>query len=216
MLNPVLAEIVTACRALVPRTLVDLERGDRPALVELMTPVAKAFATEAAQEAAGLAVQVHGGYGFLREYRVEQIARDGRITPIYEGTNGIQAATLAGRLIRQDGTLAAFRAEIGDALAAARSIDTAPLADALAAWETATAALLERSFPGAAAVPYLRLTGLTAFGAVWARLEAAAGSSRLRAVATFVRRWMLPEATHLAALCCSPPLPDVPADVFEG
>ena len=204
------------CRALVLRTLVDLERGDRPALVELMTPVAKAFATEAAQEAAGLAVQVHGGYGFLREYRVEQIARDGRITPIYEGTNGIQAATLAGRLIRQDGTLAAFRAEIGDALAAARSIDTAPLADALAAWETATAALLERSFPGAAAVPYLRLTGLTAFGAVWARLEAAAGSSRLRAVATFVRRWMLPEATHLAALCCSPPLPDVPADVFEG
>ncbi len=51
----------------------------------------KTFCTPAGIQAAGLAIQFHGGYGYCREFRVEQVLRDDRITPIYEGTNGIQA-----------------------------------------------------------------------------------------------------------------------------
>jgi 3-(methylthio)propanoyl-CoA dehydrogenase len=203
--------LAMGCRAMVMRTLVELELGEKPALVELMTPVCKAFATDAAIEAAQLAIQVHGGYGFLREYRVEQILRDGRITQIYEGTNGIQAATVAGRLLRLDGgaSPAAFRTEIEDAarVAAAAGLDATAqaLGDALAQWEAATAAVLGRRDIGLVATGYLRLVGLTAFAAAWARLEAAADAApnpvRVRALAAFVRDWMLPEIGHLAASC---------------
>jgi alkylation response protein AidB-like acyl-CoA dehydrogenase len=194
-------------RAMVMRTLVDLELGGKPALMELMTPVCKAFATEAATEAADLAIQIHGGYGFLREYRVEQILRDGRITRIYEGTNGIQAATVAGRSIRLDNGRAAaeFRTEIEAAMALASPAFAAALGDALAAWDEATALMLARKDIGLTATSYLRITGLVAFGAAWARLDANADSSptpeRIRAVADFVRGWMLPQARHLADLC---------------
>lgn len=65
--------------------------------VQLMTPVVKAFFTDRALEITNLAVQVHGGYGYIKEYGVEQYVRDARITQIYEGTNGIQALDLVGR-----------------------------------------------------------------------------------------------------------------------
>jgi len=199
--------LAMGCRAMVMRTLVDLELGASPALMELMTPVCKAFATEAAQEAASLAIQIHGGYGFLREYRVEQIARDGRITPIYEGTNGIQAATVAGRVIRLDNgaAIAAFKADMAEARMAATPAMAARLDQALADFDAATAAMLGRRDIGLGAVSYLRLIGLIAFGAAWARLEVAAeyapNPERIRAVAGFVRDWMLPEVAHLAERC---------------
>ncbi len=199
--------LAMGCRAMVMRTLVDLELGDRPALMELMTPVCKAFATEAAMEAADHAIQVHGGYGFLREYRVEQILRDGRITRIYEGTNGIQAATVAGRVIRLNNgqALAEFKAEVEAAMGLAPPAFAAALGRALAAWDEASNLMLGRKDIGLTATAYLRLTGLLAFGAAWARLEAsaehAANPTRIRAVAEFVRDWMLPETRHLADLC---------------
>ncbi len=209
--------LAMGCRAMAMRILVDLELGTNSALVELMTPVCKAFATDAAVEAAQLAIQIHGGYGFLKEYRVEQILRDGRITQIYEGTNGIQAITVAGRVIRQDGTLAAFRAEIGSA---ATGPWATPLNDALIAWEAATAAILANPDLGMVAAPYLRLVGVLAFAAAWARLEAqadhAANPVRMRALAAFVRGWMLPEAGHLASLCTVQGGPAaIPEAVFE-
>ena len=199
--------LAMGCRAMVLRTLVDLELGETPALMEMMTPVCKAFATDAAQEAASLAIQIHGGYGFLREYRVEQIARDARITPIYEGTNGIQAQTVAGRVIRQDNgaALREFRADVEIAAGAATAPTATALAGALAALDRATAATLQRREVGLIATSYLRLLGLVAFAAAWARLEAAADAAphpdRIRACATFVRDWMLPEVEHLAARC---------------
>jgi alkylation response protein AidB-like acyl-CoA dehydrogenase len=58
------------------------------------------FCTEAGMRAAELGTQVLGGYGYLREYRVEQTYRDARITAIYEGANGIHAGALAGRGLR--------------------------------------------------------------------------------------------------------------------
>ncbi|BAE50828.1 acyl-CoA dehydrogenase family protein [Paramagnetospirillum magneticum] len=215
--------LAMGCRAMVMRTLVDLELGDRPALMELMTPVAKAFATEAAMEAADHAIQVHGGYGFLREYRVEQILRDGRITRIYEGTNGIQAATVAGRVIRLDNgrALTEFKAEVEESMGLASPAFAGALGRALAAWDEASAAMLGRRDIGLTATSYLRLTGLLAFGAAWARLEAkaehAANPARIRAVAEYVRDWMLPETRHLADLCRnSAELGSLPDGVFAS
>jgi alkylation response protein AidB-like acyl-CoA dehydrogenase len=68
-------------------------------LVAFLTPIVKAFLTDAAMEVTSLAVQIHGGSGYIRETGVEQIMRDARIAPIYEGTNGIQALDLLGRKV---------------------------------------------------------------------------------------------------------------------
>lgn len=66
-------------------------------MIEVLTPVVKAYSTDRAQESIELAVQCYGGYGFCREYPVEQMMRDNKINQIYEGTNGIQALDLLGR-----------------------------------------------------------------------------------------------------------------------
>jgi butyryl-CoA dehydrogenase len=66
-------------------------------LLELLTPILKAWGSDHALKANDLAIQILGGYGFTREYPVEQCYRDNRINPIHEGTNGIQALDLLGR-----------------------------------------------------------------------------------------------------------------------
>ncbi len=63
----------------------------------LLTPLAKSFATDAGVDVASLGVQIHGGMGFIEETGAAQLLRDARITPIYEGTNGIQAIDLVVR-----------------------------------------------------------------------------------------------------------------------
>jgi hypothetical protein len=65
----------------------------------LLTPIAKAFVTEAGYEAANHGVQIYGGHGFIREWGMEQIVRDARIAMLYEGTTGIQALDLLGRKV---------------------------------------------------------------------------------------------------------------------
>ena len=72
-------------------------REEAEDLVALMTPIIKAYQTDMGFEVANLAIQVHGGHGYIRDYGVEQYARDARIAMIYEGTNGIQALDLVGR-----------------------------------------------------------------------------------------------------------------------
>ena len=73
------------------------------ARVDLLVPVVKAWSTDCGVEAASLGVQVHGGAGFIEETGAAQHYRDSRITPIYEGTNGIQAIDLLSRKIMRDG-----------------------------------------------------------------------------------------------------------------
>ena len=70
---------------------------------DLLTPLAKAWSTDVGCEVASLGVQIHGGMGFIEETGAAQYYRDARITPIYEGTNGIQAMDLVGRKLSQDG-----------------------------------------------------------------------------------------------------------------
>ena len=101
--------------------LVDEERtGPDPArahlLLEMLTPIAKSWPAQWCLEANSLAIQVLGGYGYTREYPVEQLYRDNRLNPIHEGTHGIQALDLLGRkVVMQGGAgLALLTATIGD------------------------------------------------------------------------------------------------------
>jgi alkylation response protein AidB-like acyl-CoA dehydrogenase len=80
-------------------------------LLEILVPVAKSWPSQWCLEANNLAIQVHGGYGYTREYDVEQHYRDNRLNPIHEGTHGIQSLDLLGRKVTQRG--GAGLAELG-------------------------------------------------------------------------------------------------------
>ncbi len=84
-------------------------RADSQARVDLLIPIVKAWCTELGVEVASLGVQVHGGMGFIEETGAAQHLRDARIAPIYEGTNGIQAADLVGRKVLRDQGIAMDR-----------------------------------------------------------------------------------------------------------
>ncbi|RZL99986.1 MAG: acyl-CoA dehydrogenase, partial [Sphingomonas sp.] len=108
-----------AARALVYYAAGQVDRanlGDRAARnrLELVTPLAKAHGTDLGNEVASLGIQVHGGMGYVEETGAAQYFRDARITPIYEGTNGIQAADLVGRKLGLDngGAFATLIADI--------------------------------------------------------------------------------------------------------
>jgi alkylation response protein AidB-like acyl-CoA dehydrogenase len=72
-------------------------------VLAFLTPIAKGFMTDMGQEISQLGVQVYGGHGYIREWGMEQLIRDSRITQLYEGTNGIQAADLISRKLARDG-----------------------------------------------------------------------------------------------------------------
>ena len=168
----------------------------------LLTPIAKSFGTDIGCEVASLGVQVHGGMGFIEETGAAQYLRDARITPIYEGTNGIQGMDLVGRKM-QDGGEAAFR--LIDAVqrraedARARLPDLAgDVWQAAKALREATESLLAQAMNDrfAGAVPYQR-----AFARVLgadAHLAAALADPARAPLAQFFIRRLLPE--HLALL----------------
>ncbi|HEY6100531.1 MAG TPA: acyl-CoA dehydrogenase [Anaeromyxobacter sp.] len=79
------------------------DRADAGALLDLLTPVVKAWPAAYCLEASSLAIQIHGGYGYTREYPVEQLYRDNRLNAIHEGTNGIQALDLLSRRVLAGG-----------------------------------------------------------------------------------------------------------------
>ncbi len=78
-------------------------RADAARLLDLLTPIAKSWPSQWCLAANDLAIQVMGGYGYTRDYNVEQFYRDNRLNPIHEGTHGIQALDLLGRKVRLDG-----------------------------------------------------------------------------------------------------------------
>ncbi len=115
-----------AARALVYLAAAQVDRanaGDATAraLLDLLTPLAKAHGTDIGCEVTSIGIQVHGGMGYIEETGAAQHFRDARITPIYEGTNGIQAADLVGRKLNMDGgatlttLLARMKADAQDA-----------------------------------------------------------------------------------------------------
>jgi alkylation response protein AidB-like acyl-CoA dehydrogenase len=138
------------------------------ARVDLLTPLVKAWGTDIGCEVASLGVQVHGGMGFIEETGVAQHYRDARIAPIYEGTNGIQAADLVGRKLTGDGG-AALKALVADArVDGASEPALLHLADAVenaAAWMLSTT--MEDRLAGS--YPFLDMTAAMAAGGLMAR-----------------------------------------------
>src|SRR3712207_4919306 len=123
------------------------DRARAHLLLEMLTPIAKAWPSQWGPVADDLAIQVHGGYGYTRDYPVEQFYRDNRLNPIHEGTNGIQGLDLLGRKVpMQDGAGLRLLAEtIAATTARAAGSDWAGLAadlDAAAARLCAVTATL--------------------------------------------------------------------------
>jgi butyryl-CoA dehydrogenase len=86
------------------RNALDEERDRLTNLLDILTPIAKSWPSQWCLEANNLAIQVHGGYGYTRDYNVEQFYRDNRLNPIHEGTHGIQALDLLARkVVMNDG-----------------------------------------------------------------------------------------------------------------
>jgi butyryl-CoA dehydrogenase len=106
------------------------ERRDAGVLLDLLTPVIKAWPSFHGTLANSLALQIHGGYGYTREFAVEQFWRDNRLNSIHEGTDGIQALDLLGRKVgAADGAgMRLLAEEVARSIAGARSFDDATLA----------------------------------------------------------------------------------------
>ena len=100
----------------------DEERDRATMLLDILTPIAKSWPSQWCLEANSLAIQVHGGYGYSREYDVEQHYRDNRLNPIHEGTHGIQSLDLLGRkvVMRGGANLLALGQALSETTAAAR------------------------------------------------------------------------------------------------
>jgi alkylation response protein AidB-like acyl-CoA dehydrogenase len=157
-------------------------RADADDLVALMTPVVKSMLTDQGFNAAVDGVQIHGGHGYIREWGMEQLIRDARITQIYEGTNGIQALDLVGRkLPTGTGRLARqfFHPVTADLERMAGNPALiefiSPLAKAFGRLQQATlwlakAGTANPNDAGAAATDYLRMFGLVAIGYMWCRM----------------------------------------------
>lgn len=151
------------------------------AMVDILIPVVKGYATEIGLENVSLALQVHGGMGFIEATGAAQHYRDQRITPIYEGTTGIQALDLVGRKLGRDGGEMTNRVlrQIGDEVQGLALISAEMMASMLAnldSLSTVAGKLAQQTRAdvknvGAVAEPYLRLWGVVACG--WQMAKAA-------------------------------------------
>lgn len=194
-------------------------RGEADSLLSFLTPIVKGLLTEAACECTYHALQCFGGHGYVREWGMEQLARDARITTIYEGTTQIQALDLLGRkVIQQQGI--GFKQFLGmivefcsqHAQNAELASFVAPLAQAAQDWQQLTLEIAQRiqrdpEELGAAAVDYLFYSGYVTLAYWWARSVAAADRSDLatrqakRATAQFYFKRILPRChAHAGAI----------------
>ena len=191
-------------RALLYYTAGQVDRGtlgdaDAQMRAEVLVPMLKAWGTDIGCEVASLGVQIHGGMGFVEETGVAQHYRDARIAPIYEGTNGIQAADLVTRKLgfENGGVVQGLLAE-----AAADSAEAPQLgllaqdAMAVARWMTETATLDDKL---AGSVPFTTMCAVTVAGWQLLRQARVAESPAKRVVARFFADHIAPEARGLAA-----------------
>ena len=185
---------IEAMRALILDTMVALDTSkhheDEAARtyahrrVDLLTPVIKGWLTDQAVNVTSIGVQIHGGMGFIEETGAAQHFRDARILPIYEGTNGIQAADLVGRkILRDDGAAVwEYLDELNSLINGLNAISDPDIAEirkhlaiSIDTLESAIDWLLSEgkqddAAAQAASTPLLTLFGITAGGAMMARM----------------------------------------------
>ena len=160
-------------------------------LLEVLTPIAKSWPSEWCLEANSLAIQVLGGYGYTRDFPVEQYWRDNRLNMIHEGTHGIQGLDLLGRKVVMDGGrgLALLAARMQETIGRAAQVPelaehAESLGRALTRVGEATRAAWATGHPGEAlanATPYLQAFGHTVLAWIW--LDVALRAQALRAAA---------------------------------
>ncbi|HSI19891.1 MAG TPA: acyl-CoA dehydrogenase [Sphingomonas sp.] len=213
-----------AARALVYYAAGQVDRaglGDTAAnmRLELVTPLAKAHGTDIGCEVASIGVQVHGGMGYIEETGAAQFYRDARITPIYEGTNGIQAADLVGRKLGLDNG-GAFASLIADMRAEVTDAGLRELIDACDAIGH-TLATADADDKLAASYPFLTMLSVATCGWLMERQgRAATGDDSFaamkRAAVAFYVAQIVPEALGLkaAATASAKVLYSVPAEAF--
>jgi len=188
-------------------------------IVELITPVVKSFLTDYGFEATNLGLQIFGGHGYIRKHGMEQLVRDARVGPLYEGTNGIQAIDLLGKLAAKSGSAVRRFFDLID-----RFIDqtkdrsdmqefTRPLAKAHTRLQRMTAWIVDQCATNpqsavAAASDYLRLFALVALASMWARIVETSKAALAKtpddsfyqakiATARFYMRYILPQSSSL-------------------
>ena len=203
--------LTEAARALLYYTAGQTDRGslgDERAKMrgEICVPLIKAWGTDIGCEVSSIGVQVHGGMGFVEETGAAQHYRDARIAPIYEGTNGIQAADLVTRKLgfEQGGVLKALMEEITrDATSEPRLAELAMMCGAIADWMMSEASLDDRL---AGSVPYCTMCAVAVAG--WQMLKqmqavengAAPALAKTKPVTTrYFLDHIVPEALGLAA-----------------
>jgi alkylation response protein AidB-like acyl-CoA dehydrogenase len=215
-----------AARALVYYAAGQVDRaglGDGAAKnrLEVVTPLAKAHGTDIGNEVASLGIQVHGGMGYVEETGAAQYFRDARITPIYEGTNGIQAADLVGRKLALDngGAFAALVADMRTEAAHPELVALIDTVDAIAR-RLATADADDKL---AASYPFLTMTSVAVCGWLMEREgRHATGDEEFaivkRAAVRFYLDQIVPEAHGLkaAATASAEVLYAVPAEAFAA
>lgn len=199
----------------------DEERKEADELLSFLTPIVKGLLTEWANECTYHALQCFGGHGYVREWGMEQLARDARITTIYEGTTGIQALDLLGRKImqQQGAGMRRFLALIqqfceANATKPELTEFVLPLAEVAKQWgeltmEVGKKAMSNADEVGAASYDYLYYSGYVVLAYWWARSVAAADASShnddfktmKRETARFYFARLLPRIhTHAAAM----------------
>lgn len=198
------------------RSAVDADEAQRVALLlRVLTPIAKSWPSQWCLAANDLAIQVHGGAGYTRDYDVEQHYRDNRLNPIHEGTHGIQSLDLLGRAVVADGgaALTLLLDTMGETVDRARATGDAELgdfADALAAAAgriaTTTATVWRDADPEAALAnssAYLEAFGHVVLAWIWLEqaVAAARGSEDFhrgkRVAARYFFHWELPRTAPL-------------------
>ena len=203
---------LNACQMDVEKFHKDEKKRSRAAeIVGILTPICKAFGTDLVNELTSLALQIHGGMGFIEETGAAQHYRDARITAIYEGTNGVQAADLVGRKmpVRMGKSFLDFIGEMRQVLGELKSAGgefssiRESLATGLDGLEKTTGWMLRTGLKDpnsvlAGSSPYLRIWGLVIGGWLLAKsaLVDPKDATRL-AIAKFYTSQLLPQASGL-------------------
>ncbi|EGD60164.1 acyl-CoA dehydrogenase-like protein [Novosphingobium nitrogenifigens DSM 19370] len=197
--------LTEGARGLLYYTAGQIDRGtlgdtDAQKRAEVLVPLLKAWGTDTGCEVATLGVQVHGGMGFIEETGAAQFYRDARIAPIYEGTNGIQAADFVTRKLGYDNG-DVVKALLEDIVAdCAESPELASLARdalAIAAWMAGGDASLDDKLAGS--VPFTTMCAVAVAGWQLVRQVQATGSAEKAAITRFFNRTIVPEARGLGA-----------------